>query len=179
MSPIRYIVLALLILSCKQAQPEVETFGSKEDHQLRQISKATITPTIDGLSDDPAWEDREWYPLEQRWLGPEHSAKDFSGRFKLAWTPEALYLLAEIQDDILYDQNQDPLTLWWDDDCLEIFIDADNSGGGHQFTHNAFAYHVALDGNVVDLAPGEIPTLYNTHVPFRPTDNRYYNPLGM
>ena len=66
----------------------------------------------------------------------------------VAWTVENL--LAEIKDDKLIDLNKDPLKAWWDDDCLEIFIDADNSGGGHQFTHNAFAYHVALDGNVVE-----------------------------
>lgn len=45
-----------------------------------------------------------------------------------------------------------------------MFIDEDNSGGEHQFNHNAFAYHVALDGNVVDLAPGNTPTLYNDHI---------------
>ncbi len=143
-------------------QPEV--FAPKTDHQLRQIPKTVITPTIDGIMDDPAWENLPWYKLDQNWIGEAYTDNDFSGRYKLTWTPEALYLIAEIQDDILFDQNSDPLKLWWDDDCLEIFVDADNSGGGHQYTHNAFAYHVALDGNVVDLAPKNIPTLYNSHV---------------
>ena len=171
---IRLTIVCLFVIgliSCKTDQQkehiaslEHQQFKPKEDHQLRQISKATITPTIDGHSDDSAWENRNWFPLDQTWLGETYSDEDFSGHYKLSWTPEALYLLAEIRDDILYDQHKDPLTLWWDDDCLEIFIDADNSGGGHQFTHNAFAYHVALDGNVVDLAPGEVPTLYNNHI---------------
>lgn len=162
---LQILLLVLLSVSCKtDKKSDIETFAPKEDHQLRQVSKATITPTIDGIPDDPAWEESDWYSLDQRWLGNEYSTDDFSGRYKLTWTPEAIYLLAEIQDDILYDKEKDPLTLWWDDDCLEIFIDADNSGGGHQFTHNAFAYHLALDGNVVDLAPGEIPTLYNSHI---------------
>ncbi|RMB64177.1 sugar-binding protein [Dokdonia sinensis] len=168
-------LLAISILSCKQenkqeaetsavAETKTEVFAPKNDHQLRTIKKATIAPSVDGVGNDPAWEKEQWYDLDQRWLGSDYDEADFKGRYKMTWTPEALYILAEIQDDILYDQHKDPLTLWWDDDCLEIFIDEDNSGGGHQFTHNAFAYHVALDGNVVDIAPGEVPTLYNNHV---------------
>ena len=41
---------------------------------------------------------------------------DFSGRFKLLWDEHYLYLMAEITDDILFDQHADPLKLYWDDD---------------------------------------------------------------
>lgn len=165
-------LFTLLVVSCKRAHTRDSAFikdqtvipNKKIDHQLRKVIKASIAPEVDGDSNDPAWELAPWHSLDQRWLGEPYTDQDFAGKYKLSWTPEALYILAEITDDILYDKEEDPLTLWWDDDCLEIFIDADNSGGGHQFTHNAFAYHVALDGNVVDVAPGEIPTLYNSHV---------------
>jgi hypothetical protein len=110
------------------------------------------------------WKKSDWHPIDQVWLGDPVSLSDFKGRYKLCWTSEALYILAEIRDDVLLDQYDDPLKLWWDDDCVEVFIDEDNSGGEHQYNHNAFAYHVALDGNVVDMAPGEIPRLYNDHV---------------
>ena len=169
-----YIILALLLIisSCNENTKNKETLvedttvipDNKIDHQLRQVIKASIVPEIDAIANDPAWENATWQTLDQRWLGEEYTPKDFQGRYKLTWTPDAIYILAEIQDDVLYDKESDPLKLWWDDDCLEIFIDADNSGGGHQFTHNAFAYHVALDGNVVDVAPGSVPTLYNSHV---------------
>ena len=33
----------------------------------------------------------------------------------------------EITDDVLLDQHEDFLALWWDDDCVEIFVDEDNS----------------------------------------------------
>ena len=170
------VFIIIFLTSCKQktdtAHTGTTTFtkdttklaSTKIDHQLRQVHKATIAPDIDGKAADPAWEKASWHPIDERWLGGAYTPEDFTGRYKLIWTPEALYILAEITDDVLYDREEDPLTLWWDDDCLEIFIDADNSGGGHQFTHNAFAYHVALDGNVVDIAPGEVPTLYNSHV---------------
>ena len=160
------------IYSCKDTGASQEILkedtsviiNAKTNHQLRKIKKATVVPKIDGIANDVAWSSAKWYDLNERWLGKEYSTEDFEGRYKLTWTSQAIYILAEIKDDILYDKESDPLNLWWDDDCLEIFIDADNSGGGHQFTHNAFAYHVALDGNVVDVAPGSVPTLYNNHV---------------
>ncbi|MFD2561371.1 sugar-binding protein [Aquimarina rubra] len=136
----------------------------KKDHQIRQIKKAEIAPNVDGNMDDPIWNETKWYPMDQNWIGEFPDFKDFLGRYKMTWTPEALYILVEIKDDILYDQHKDPLKLWWDDDCVEIFIDADNSGGEHQYNNNAFAYHIALDGNVVDLDSQKKPVLYNNHV---------------
>ncbi len=136
----------------------------KNDHQLREVVKAHTPPEIDGDSSDAVWDSAIWYPLDQRWLGEAYSEEDFSGRFKVTWSSEALYLLVEIKDDVLFDQYEDPLKLWWDDDCVEIFVDEDNSGGKHQYTHNAFAYHVALDGNVVDMSPKGEGALYNDHV---------------
>ena len=50
-------------------------------------------------------------------------------------------------------QHANPLYRYWDDDCLEVFIDEDASGGNHQFNFNAFAYHIALDNQVVDIGP--------------------------
>jgi hypothetical protein len=86
-------------------------------------------------------------------LGEYPSPEDFSGRFTLRWDNEFLYLLAEIQDDVLIDTHPDPKQNYWDDDCLEIFIDEDKSGGDHLFNDNAFAYHIALDNQVVDIGP--------------------------
>ncbi len=139
----------------------------KEDHQIREVKKATIVPKLDGKMDDPIWKEVTWYGIDQTWLGTPCTFDDFFGRYKMAWTTEALYLLVEVKDNILYDQYKDPLQLWWDDDCVEIFVDADNSGGDHQYSNNAFAYHVALDGNVIDLAEDQKPVFYNHHVKTR------------
>ncbi len=136
----------------------------KKDHQIIEVQKAVIVPEIDGKMNDPIWNDLKWLPMDQAWIGEYPTVDDFFGRYKIAWTPEALYILVEVKDDVLIDQYKDPLTQWWDDDCVEIFIDADNSGGEHQFNNNAFAYHVALDGNVVDLDAKKEPILYNNHV---------------
>lgn len=132
--------------------------------QLIKVKKAQTNPIIDGVANEPIWNISAWHSLDQLWLGDNYTTDDFQGRYKLTWTNEALYLLAEIQDDKLIDSNEDPLVAWWDDDCLEIFIDEDNSGGEHQYNHNAFAYHIALDGNVVDMSPEKVGKLYNSHI---------------
>lgn len=81
------------------------------------------------------------------------SSDDFSGRYKLLWDEQYLYLMAEINDDVLFDQYANPTEKYWDDDSLEVFIDEDASGGMHQFSFNAFAYHVALDNQSADIGP--------------------------
>ena len=138
--------------------------SNKPIKQLIEVKKAKINPTIDGIANEAIWSAAEWQPLNQLWLGNAYTSEDFQGNYKLTWTNDALYLLAKIKDDKLIDTNADPLVAWWDDDCLEIFIDEDNSGGNHQFTHNAFAYHIALDGNVVDMSPEKKGKLYNSHI---------------
>lgn len=136
----------------------------KEDHQLLIVKKTSSPPTLDGKATENCWNLANWHPLDQNWLGEAYSFQDFNGRYKLSWDDDYLYLLVEITDDTLFDARKEPLKLWWDDDCVEVFLDEDNSGGLHQFSHNAFAYHIALDGNVVDLAPDREPRLYNDHI---------------
>lgn len=140
------------------------TFSQKKDHQIIEVHHDPEIPVIDGVADEKCWDKAEWHPLDQLWLGNPYNAEDFEGRFKLSWFEGGLLLLVEIKDDILMDQHEDPLRLWWDDDCVEVFLDEDNSGGEHQYNHNAFAYHVALDYNVVDMNPNRKGHLYNDHI---------------
>jgi hypothetical protein len=121
------------------------------------------SPLIDGKSDDPAWQNAEWLPLDQVWIGAAPTAEDYTGRYKMLWDENNLYVLAEIKDDSLIDIHPDGLLKYWDDDCLEIFIDEDASGGNHQYNYNAFAYHIALDGKVVDLKPDSSFAYFNEH----------------
>ncbi len=119
---------------------------------------------VDGIADDAVWEEASWRALDQRWLGPEYTSDDFTGRFKIAWGEDQVYLLVEVTDDILIDTHRDPLVQYWDDDCLEVFVDEDHSGGEHQFNHNAFAYHFSLDNQAIDIGRDEKPRAYNDHV---------------
>lgn len=134
----------------------------------KDVIHTDTAPRIDGRMDSALWDKAEWQPLTHVMIGDKPTKEDFSGRFKLLWNNDALYLLADIQDDHLSDTYADPLERYWDDDCLEIFIDADRSGGDHLNTYNAFAYHVALDNQVVDIGPAKgeesKPRLFNDHV---------------
>jgi len=125
---------------------------------------AEKSPKVDGVADESIWESAKWQKLDQRWLGPEFSNEDFHGRYKIVWTKSKLYLMAEIVDDILIDSHRDPLTQYWDDDCLEVFIDEDFSGGEHQYNHNAFAYHMSLDNQAIDIGTNKQAQNYSHHV---------------
>lgn len=119
--------------------------------------------TIDGRSLEAVWARSAWYPIDQLWLGESYTKEDFQGRFKVSWDENFLYLLVEIVDDTLIDIHKDGLVKYWDDDCVEVFIDEDDSDGEHTYLYNAFAYHIGLDFRAVDFGT-EGPLYFNDHV---------------
>lgn len=129
--------------------------------------RAEVAPSIDGVADDAVWSRARWQEIGHRWLGPRYSEDDFRGRYKVAWTTDRIYVLVEIADDVLFDRHRDPLDRYWDDDCLEIFLDEDYSGGEHQYNHNAFAYHLSLDNRAIDIGTDRNPRDYSHHVESR------------
>ena len=143
----------LLLISASSAFAQDKSSGSThdDDRSLYQAPLANVAPTIDGSGSDRAWARAQWRPIDNIWLGGPLDAADFSGRYKLAWNQQKLYVLVEFTDDVLVDFHRDPLKQYWDDDCLEIFIDEDHSGGNHQYNHNAFAYHLSLDNQAIDI----------------------------
>ena len=154
------------MIGCKnnnQTQLKKEN-NNKTNHQEIPVAKRVDTILIDGIANEKTWKESTWLPINQVWIGKPVDSKDFSGRYKLSWSKEALYVMAEIKDDFLVDKIKNPLERWWDEDCVEIFIDEDNSGGNHQFNHNAFAYHVDTYGNVVDIIARDTPKLFNDHI---------------
>jgi hypothetical protein len=140
--------------------------------QDQLVAKKTTEPiTIDGFGTEAAWSTATWYQIDQLWLGTTPTAQDFTGRYKLIWDQNYLYVLTEITDDILSDDHVDPLTNWWDDDCIELFIDENYSKGNHQYNYNAFAYHVSLTYDVVDIGIDKNPHLFNDHITTMRTKN--------
>lgn len=135
------------------------------DSEVRAVAHVAQAPVIDGRADEADWVRAEWRELRHVLVGAApRDAADFSGRYRLLWREDALYLLAEIRDDVLSDGEPDPLKNYWADDALEILVDEDASGGDHKTNHTAFAYHVALDGQVVDIDSAGDPVLLNDHV---------------
>lgn len=154
------LLATLMIASCKRSSSsqDVPPPGGKE-----QFTALYGTPVLDGSGSDDIWEQSEWLPLNQFWIGQKPDSTDFKGRYKIAWDENNLYVLAEITDDTLIDIHPEGLEKYWDDDCLEIFVDEDASGGIHQYNHSAFAYHIALDGRVVDVAPDSSFRYFDDH----------------
>jgi hypothetical protein len=123
--------------------------------------KASTPPVIDGVI-DAVWNDSPWMEMTVAWTGfenlrPPSSPADFSGKYKAMWTPEHLYLLLDITDDVINTSGQ-----YWQQDTVEIFIDEDQSGGDHGYNHNAFAYHISHNLQVVDS--GGDPAMIASHI---------------
>ena len=126
--------------------------------------------TIDGVGNDSIWDQCDWYNIPYVWIpyGTSMTTGDFTGRVKFAWTDEKLLVLAEIEDDVLSDTHADPQDNYWNDDCFEVFLDEDYSGGWHQTSYNAFAYHCAInEEDVIDSGDDDASNIYvNDHVEF-------------
>lgn len=159
------LVASALALFCAAPATAADSHDADRSHYL--APRAIETPIIDGVADDPAWPQAKWRAIDNIWLGPELSDADFNGRYKVVWTQSKVYLLVEFVDDVLIDTHRNPLEQYWDDDCLEIFIDEDHSGGNHQFNHNAFAYHLSLDNQAIDIGTDKQPRAYTDHVQSR------------
>ncbi|MFP4379635.1 MAG: sugar-binding protein [Candidatus Sumerlaeia bacterium] len=157
-------LLAILTASCASLFALDASDKSEWPKNTYVAPRAEKAPVIDGKADDACWDQAQWDGFDYLWLGEKVTPEDFSGRYKIVWTRDRVYILCEITDDVLLDVHKDPLKQWPNDDCVEIFVDADKSGGEHTFSHNAFAYHVATDYNVVDMGPDKRPHTYNDHV---------------
>ena len=160
------LTVAFLVLLFLFADQKVEDVATPKTQNIdkQQFNANYGSPLIDGKAGDEAWQSAEWLPLDQVWMGAPIAPSDFIGRYKILWDENNLYILAEITDDTLVDIHSNGLLNYWDDDCLEIFVDENASGGNHQYNFNAFAYHIALDGKVVDITTDSIPAYFNDHV---------------
>ena len=63
---------------------------------------AETAPVIDGIGSDSAWDNADWKPIDQVWLGGGNASKSnlnpppegtYSGRFKIVWTEDRLCYL--------------------------------------------------------------------------------------
>lgn len=158
------LIATLFLTSCQNTGGAgSESQASPETEAKPAFFAQYGTPVLDGSGSDDLWEATEWLPINKIWAGTLPKSEDFSGRYKLAWDENNLYILAETTDDVLLDEHPQALEHFWDDDCLVVFLDEDASGGTHEFSYNAFAYHIALDGSVADVAPDSSFRYFNDH----------------
>ncbi len=115
------------------------------------VTVSTLKPafdiTIDGVLDED-WNNFELWKVEKLlddWEAPESEA-DCSGEFRLAWSPDGLYMFIEVFDNV---RNVDESYHGYDQDHIEVNIDPYNNktvgaytGGQVQF---AFTPDPAVD----------------------------------
>ena len=82
------------------------------------------SPVIDGVVDD-IWSKVPSHSINNQLLGSQ-TAADLSGQFRMMYDRSNVYLLVEVQDDLIRSNSGAD---WWEDDGIEIYIDADLSGG--------------------------------------------------
>ena len=164
MKIIKYGLSYALFLTC--------AFNASAQLHANQTSE---TITIDGFANEATWSNAESYPIDQVVIGENLQSNDFTGRFKTLWDENYIYLMLDITDDSLSDDHSNPTDNYWNDDCVEIFIDEDNGKENHQYNHKAFAYHVSIFGDVVDMGLSQNPILLNDHVAsaYTKDGNRY------
>jgi hypothetical protein len=146
-----------------QIGSEVAITEAMEDGFFK-AHKTSLPIQIDGCSNDTTWPNVDWYGMNYLWMGSEVDSIDYHGRFKLAWDSQYLYILVEVIDEKLNPTLGNGLENYWKGDYVEVFIDEDNSGGNHQFNHQAFAYHVSTEGHAIDKSTLQETVFFDDHV---------------
>ena len=140
-----------------------------------EAAQSAVAVEIDGCSKDAVWAAQDWYSLNYLWMGANPDSTDYYGRFKLAWDADYLYLLVEVVDDSLSPTLANGLANYWKGDYVEVFLDEDQSGGNHQYNHQAFSYHVSTEGHAIDQSTQQEPIFFDEHINVMRTreGNRY------
>ncbi len=99
------------------------------------IVRASTPPAVDGLL-DAAWAAAAPVEIAHLVAGAASDGADLGGRWRAAWTPEALFLFVEVADDALQNDSPQPLQ----DDAVEIFLDLDLSRGATYDGANDFQF---------------------------------------
>ena len=86
------------------------------------IKQAPVAPVIDGVA-DAAWSVADKIKLTNVLYSPVSSPNDLSANFKTMWDQNNLYLFVDVTDDVLKNDASNP----WDNDSVEVYIDATNS----------------------------------------------------
>jgi len=99
------------------------------------IRKAGRPVAIDGNA-EAIWSEARDYKIGNVMYSPISSGEDFSASYKTLWDAQNLYVLVNVTDDSLKNDSDE----FWQDDAVEVFIDADNSKSGG-YGDNDYQFH--------------------------------------
>jgi hypothetical protein len=183
------------------AQTIEKTKTEAKVQQLRQGPAATVIqtakpPMIDG-NEDEMWSAAPRYKIANvmksfssgEACSSPSSPNDLSAEYRAMWDENNLYLLVDVTDDVLvHDPRYAQSTTlpsgsatvpWWYNDCIEVYIDADNSKS-NQYDNDDAQYHFDWDkthptmgvhqqhGRMenIEFAMVTTPTGYRTEIKF-------------
>jgi len=117
-------IALLACLGCKDARTETAETEAKDAVPPNTVKATAImrAPIIDGKLDDEVWANVPWTASFQAFAGIP--APPYPGRAKIAWDFRNLYIAFETKDPDVQAKKRDRDGAMWEDDCLEIFIDA-------------------------------------------------------
>jgi hypothetical protein len=146
-------VLAALLL-CAFLSPNALFAAAR-----RAADRTTVipfTPTsivVDGVP-EAAWNAAPSLPIDRLIGGDAVSESDLSAIFKVMYTSTTLYVFFDVHDESLIADSGDS---WWQDDSVELYLDADSSGGasydGVDDRHFIVRFNASTFGNGVTTAP--------------------------
>ena len=112
------------------------TFATAMLQADHEVVQAAIAPSVDG-NVEASWNSANSETIANVVLGPVTSDINLSGSFRTLWDSSNLYVLVQINDDA---QHNDSGTQPWNDDSVEIYIDANNdkqtSYGSDDYRYN-------------------------------------------
>ena len=124
----KYFVISLVLMV------SVSLFAYTTPDRAITAYLTSEAPTIDGV-EDALWKDVIAYavarPDTSTEFWPLTAGNDYAGWFKVTWDADNLYFFFSVTDDTLY---ADPES--GDNDKIELFFDADASGGYTQEEYN-------------------------------------------
>ncbi|MFC1603410.1 sugar-binding protein [Planctomycetota bacterium] len=99
------------------------------------IRKAGAPVVVDGKA-EALWSEARQNKIGNVIYLPPSNNGDFSASYKAVYDEKNLYVLVDVTDDNLINDSDD----FWLDDCVEVFIDADNSKSG-SYGDNDYQFH--------------------------------------
>jgi len=115
--------ICVILIGCSEEQtnePKVEKL-KEGDYRAPQ---AATTPVINCKGDEDCWAKADWESIDKLWMDANYTNADFTSRYKAVWSKEKFYPFVAITNYVLIDSPPDLLNSYWEDDYLEIFIDA-------------------------------------------------------
>jgi hypothetical protein len=128
------------VVSEAKAKARAERRQAEIPASIRRVTRPVV---IDGRADD-LWSESREYKIGNMIYLPPSNDEDFSASYKAMWDEKNLYVLVDVTDDSL--TNDSDSEMWYFDDCVEFFIDADNSKSD-SYGDNDAQYHFDWDKN--------------------------------